>query len=239
MMKLDRGNNQTGRLKLLLVPTPLELAALPEETARRWKEQGGAIELCGFGPIVAATRTAQLLAALRPQQVILTGIAGSYGTACEIGKAYEFTSVACHGIGVGEGAAHRSAAELGWDERFQLPGLPSRLEWKAAVDSGASSGIPDHRLLLSVCAASADRSEAADRARRYPDAAAEDMESYAVAVASRLAGVPLRIVRGISNLAGDRHHRNWRVEAALADAFRLIEHITFSSVREQEQINSG
>jgi futalosine hydrolase len=37
-----------------------------------------------------------------------------------------------------------------------------------------------------------------------------------VAVAASLFGVPLRIVRGASNRAGDRNHAGWRMGDALA-----------------------
>ena len=56
------------------------------------------------------------------------------------------------------------------------------------------------------------------RRERFPDAVAEDMEGFAVAVACTLAGVPLRVVRGISNLVGDRDPKHWRIPAALAAA---------------------
>lgn len=54
-----------------------------------------------------------------------------------------------------------------------------------------------------------------------PAAAAEDMEGFAVAMACRLRGVPLDIVRGISNAAGDRDRSHWQVSAALEAAGRL------------------
>jgi futalosine hydrolase len=50
---------------------------------------------------------------------------------------------------------------------------------------------------------------------------AEDMEGFGVALACRLLGVPLAIVRGISNEAGDREHARWQVPAALAAAADL------------------
>ena len=64
--------------------------------------------------------------------------------------------------------------------------------------------------LLSVAEAAGTRAEAETRAGRYPGALAEEMEGFAVAVAAALFGVPLRIVRGASNLAGDRDHAGWR-----------------------------
>jgi len=73
-----------------------------------------AVELCGFGIVAAAARTAQLLAAQRPEKVILVGIAGRLDDRLSIGAATLFDSVACHGIGVGSGAAFIPAATLGW-----------------------------------------------------------------------------------------------------------------------------
>ena len=45
---------------------------------------------------------------------------------------------------------------------------------------------------------------------------------YAVAVAASLFGVPLRIVRGASNLAGDRDHAGWRLADALGAVRRRV-----------------
>ena len=49
------------------------------------------------------------------------------------------------------------------------------------------------------------------------------MEGFAVAVACRLAGVPLKIIRGISNHAGDRQHSRWKITEALLSAAALYE----------------
>jgi nucleoside phosphorylase len=47
------------------------------------------------------------------------------------------------------------------------------------------------------------------------------MEGFGVALACALERVPLAIVRGISNLVGDREPARWRIPAALAAARRL------------------
>ena len=90
----------------------------------------------------------------------------------------------------------------------------------------------DHppRVLLSVCAASADPSEAADRLRRYPDACAEDMEGFGVALSCRLERVPLQIVRGVSNRVGDRDHGRWEIDSALLAAAILIRQIALTPI---------
>jgi nucleoside phosphorylase len=79
--------------------------------------------------------------------------------------------------------------------------------------------------LLSVAAASASRYEAGQRARAYPDALAEEMEAFAVALAARLAGVPLTVIRGVSNVAGDRNATHWRIPDALAAVRAVLEQV--------------
>lgn len=185
---------------LLVVPTELELRALrvqcPEAlSATRWK----AIETVGFGPVVAAARAAASIARVRPERVVLVGIAGGY--VAETG-AVVFGSVALDGVGAGEAGAFRSATELGF-----ASDAPARIELE---DEGPE--------LLTVCSASADEEMAARRRARHPEAVAEDMEAFGVALGCEEFGVPLRVVRGISNRAGDRDHSRWTVDSALRAA---------------------
>ena len=76
-------------------------------------------------------------------------------------------------------------------------------------------------LLLSACAASACEADVLSRLRLFPSATAEDMEGFAVTAACRLSGIPLDIVRGISNTAGDRDHSRWQIDAACHAAAAL------------------
>lgn len=187
----------------MLVPTAGELEGLP--SAR------GLVELCGFGPVAAAARAAQLIARLAPRRVVLAGIAGTYDAArLPVGAATTFARVALDGVGAGAGAAFQGPRELGF------PLLPAHGE-RPAVDGPlaldlAPAGAPD---LLTVCAAARDAGTVARRRARYPAALAEDMEAYGVALACTQADVPLAVVRGISNVAGDPPAR-WDVPAALA-----------------------
>ncbi len=204
---------------LLLIPTDTE--------RRRFLDQGGlppgaaVVECCGFGPVAAAARTARLLERLQPARVLLVGIAGAYDVECHpLGSAFEPACVAIEGVGVGAGRSLIAPPELGFPqwpgtqdaERSGTRAIYDRLELEAGP--GADG------LLLTTCAASADAEQAALRRERFPDAVAEDMEGFAVATACALAGVPLRIVRGISNEVGDRDPEHWRIPAALAAARR-------------------
>src|SRR6185436_11987576 len=182
---------------------------------RQLDEQGGfpgcRVELCGFGPVSAAAHAALWVASLAPRRVLLVGIAGTLAPGrAEVGSASAFGRVRLDGVGVGSGAAFAPPSVVGFPQWEGGPG--------ERIDETLELGGGPPRELLTVCAASASPEEAEARARRYPEALAEDMEGFAVALACRRSRVPLVIVRGISNVAGERDRRAWQVPEALAAA---------------------
>ncbi len=219
---------------LLLIPTEPELRLLRPRlgplagdghVVGQWT-----IALCGFGLVAAAARTAMLIAQQRPQQVLLVGIAGALSDSAAIGSAYTFERVVCDGIGVGSDSDYLAAGEIGWNQ-WAGEGAVSAIGDEIELASGAQNGhtadgsatesrspAATGATLLSVCAASAHQRQAQQRQQRYPAAIAEDMEGFGVAMACKLAGVPLQIVRGISNCAGDRELKRWQIQEALAAA---------------------
>jgi len=198
---------------LVLVPTERERQHL---AAQRGFAVDGPCELCGFGPVAAAAHTATVIARHRPDRVILLGIAGTYDTvALPVASAAVFGSVTMHGVGVGAGAGFISAAALGfhhWREDQHPP--PDFDELSLSIPVATAVGP-----LLTCCTASADTAEANLRRRQHPNVTAEDMEGYGVALACRLAEVPLAIARGISNEVGDRGVTRWRIREALDAAW--------------------
>lgn len=193
--------------ELILVPTPMELRQLDQLGG--FQEALGRPALCGFGPVSAAARTAQLLAQLRPRRVLLLGLAGSLDRErAPLQSATGFARVRLDGVGVGTGASFQPPSRLGFPQ------------WDGAepIDETLTLSPGGQGELLTVCAASASPSEASARRERYPEAVAEDMEGFGVALACRLLGVPLAVVRGISNAAGEREREAWCVRAALAAA---------------------
>ncbi len=171
------------------------------------------VRVTGFGLAAAGAVAATLIARHRPQSVGLIGIAGSLSTGAVVGRAYEFGVVRCDGIGAGEGDQYLSAEQMDW----------SHVDGEPPIGDLIQIG-PSKHCLLSVTAASGDQKQA-DRRRglfeEQSQVVAEDMEAFSVAIACQLAGKPLRIVRGISNHAGDRDRSGWQVVAALNAAVRL------------------
>ncbi len=198
---------------LILIPTAFESDLIASPLDRYIETNNAVITHCGFGPVAAAAVATEAIITHRPKRVILLGIAGAYHSTDSklmVGQAYRFGSVAVDGIGVGAGNEFQSANDLGWP---QFAGDHHRPAIGDKIELGSNS---NHHL-LTVCAASATPAQAKLRQQRY-GAAAEDMEGFAVAMACRLQHVPLEIIRGISNVAGDRNKSNWQIKDALNSA---------------------
>jgi futalosine hydrolase len=175
---------------LILVPTRAEGELLGNGLP-------GPVCTCGFGLAAAGAGAAHAIAthaADAAAGVVLAGAAGTYDPErLALGAVVDAASVRIDGIGAGGS----TPAGMGFAETD-------------VIALGGPGGE-----LLSVAEAAAAVPEAAARAARHPGAVAEEMEGFAVAIAASLFGVKLRIVRGASNLAGDRDHAGWRMAEAL------------------------
>lgn len=189
------------------------------------------IALCGFGLAAAGACAAHWMTRLRGEQpnarldALLVGLAGSYDTRrAPVGSVVVASAAACDGIGIGEGADYRASQAAGW---LQVPPMPGRPPVGDRIELADPTWLPVAGLtrgaVLSVAAASATPAMAARRAEAHPDALAEDMESYAVAIAAGLARVRLVVVRAISNRAGKRE--GWCTAEAIAAARGTLESI--------------
>ena len=208
-----------------MTDTPVTLLLVPTETERQHlaRQPGFALyspcELCGFGPVSAAARTSSLIAKYHPDRVILTGIAGTFDhVTLPIGTAATFPRVVMHGIGVGSGAEFTPAGVAGfrqWSGNGTNDAIGDELPLATAATPASGS-------LLTCCSASSSPEDANFRLEHSPAASAEDMEGFGVALACRLAGVPIAIARGISNQVGDHRMDHWEIPAALDAAWTLV-----------------
>ena len=197
---------------LILVPTRFEFAMVKESL---YSIQNTVIEICGFGPVVPAAKTVELIKQYEPENVLLLGIAGSYTDALKIGEAFSCSKVGCYGIGVGNGVSFQTAGQIGWNH---WSGPELTIGDSIAIGSTGKE-------LLTVCTAAENANEVQQRKRIFPNAVAEDMEGFAVAAACQICKTPVHIVRGNSNRAGDRDKSNWQIETALAAAVTLAKKI--------------
>lgn len=206
---------------LILIPTIGELRIIaPRITSLQLP--AGHVQICGFGPVASAVRTSQLIAAMQPDRILLVGIAGALKRVLASGQAALFDDVAMYGIGAGSGDAYRNAGELGWSHWNSSSSTGNEVKIGDRISLQTAESVLPPTQLLTVCAAAATQKDARDRLATFPDALAEDMEGFSVAMAGAMAGVPVSIIRGISNIAGDRDKSRWRIADALHAASDLL-----------------
>ena len=156
-----------------------------------------------------------MIAEHSPKQVFLIGIAGTLDLRFRVGTAVEFDLALCFGIGAGSGDGFIAASEMGW---HQWPDDPLISDSIRLNTENAEASVP----LLTCCSASANEHDVQLRLKKYRNAVAEDMEGFSVAAACFFAGIPLRIVRGISNRAGDRNKDTWQFHEAMSAVEKSI-----------------
>lgn len=198
---------------LVLVPTDLEL----DLASPRLLEQYSA-KVCGFGAISSGIETSRLLASGHYQHIVLIGIAGTYDAdVLPPGSACSFGSVACFGIGADEGEGYQGPRVLGQPQTY--------LKNKACFDELPLEALPSsgEGMLLTVCSAAGNDQQVGQRRKAFPQAIAEDMEAFSVALAGAKWGVPVSVIRGISNRAGDRDHTGWQIRSAMKAAVELLD----------------
>ena len=237
---------------LILIPTSFErdhLFADPGLSAALSAAQTE-VAVCGFGPIAAAASTARLLSTRRTKWVILAGIAGSYGSELPLGSAWQVERVGSWGIGVGSGSDFRLGWELGWNQVSSpttAPKMPMTnpgagisgvgISGVGSLESGEViplytaplvRGGPNAGLSLTCTAASNSAADCELRRRNFPQAVFEEMEGFGVALAclehQKATGQAIAsgMVRGVSNVAGDRNKAHWQIAPALAAVAELL-----------------
>ncbi len=176
---------------LILIPTQSERAKLIDAG------YDGDLHVCGLGPVDAAVGAMACLTAHAYDRCLLVGLCGSFSTEqLPIGEAFVGTT-------------------------FELPGLNANLAtmlnrpltlkptWKLDLPQTCSGGM------LTVHAASENLAMAKQRHNDFSHCLAEDMETFAVALAARQVGVPFACVRGACNVVGDRDHAHWQMDLAM------------------------
>lgn len=173
-----------------------------------------AVIAAGAGPAAAAAETAAALAAGDYGVAVNAGIAGGFAERAGMGTLVVASDIIFADLGAETAEGFRSADELGFGSSRIRPDAGLAARYAAAL---AAAGLavcigP----VLTVSTATGTAATAEERARRVPDAAAEAMEGYGVAVAARRFGVPVMEIRAISNPVGPRDRSAWRIEEALS-----------------------
>lgn len=204
---------------LILIPTETERK--PIEGQIRLDPERWAIETIGFGVIASGIKTSKAIARHQPSRIVLAGIAGLFANhqseVNRVGGATWFDSVAVDGIGIGQGDDYVDAFDLGW-KWFESDEVSVKMRCEKPPEvTGA--------MLLTVCSGSANETDAGCRARRFPDAVGEDMESFSVALSCVGSDARLYIVRGFSNIVGCRDKTQWHIGEALSSVAEQMQQL--------------
>ncbi len=158
--------------------------------------------LCGIGKVAAAATSALLCARFAARSLLFTGVAGGLAPAVRVGDAVIGTNFLQHDL---------DASPI--FPRWEVPGRGcSRFAAHAGMSATLAAAVAEvHGMPHRGLVVSGDRfvSSAAESARlqaELPDALAVDMESAAVAQVCADFGVPLAVLRTVSDRADDQAH---------------------------------
>lgn len=175
----------------------------------------------GVGPAVAGAATARLLAlaeaAGRPYRAVVSaGVAGGFTGRAEVGDTVLGTASIAADLGAESPDGFIPVDELGMPPA--LLGAGSRVPADQGLLAALRAALPTATAgpVLTVSTVTGTTTSADELRRRHPEAVAEAMEGYGVAVAAAQAGVPFAELRTISNPIGPRDRDAWRLREALA-----------------------
>ncbi|MEV4825368.1 futalosine hydrolase [Micromonospora sp. NPDC049274] len=174
----------------------------------------------GVGPAVAGAATARLLAlaeaAGRPYRAVVSaGVAGGFTGRAGVGDTVLGTASIAADLGAESPDGFIAVDELGMPPALLgggsvIPADPGLLAALRAALPAATTGP-----VLTVSTVTGTAASTDELRRRHPEAVAEAMEGYGVAVAAAQAGVPFAELRTISNPIGPRDRNAWRLREAL------------------------
>nr|MDT0660174.1 futalosine hydrolase [Micromonospora sp. DSM 115978] len=175
----------------------------------------------GVGPAAAAAGTARLLARAEAagagyRAVISAGVAGGFPDRAAIGAIVLATRSVAADLGAESPDGFLPIDQLGMTPE-QLRG-GSAIAADPTLIGALTTALPTATsgAILTVNTVTGTVRTAQALRARHPDAVAEAMEGYGVAVAAAQAGVPFAELRAISNPVGPRDRAAWRLAEALA-----------------------
>jgi adenosylhomocysteine nucleosidase len=180
--------------------------------------------LSGIGKVAAATTATLLIERFGVKRIVFTGVAGGLGSGVNVGDVVLARSFLQHDMDAsplfarhevpGYGRARFDAAagltdalELACDRMLHT--LPQQLGAETVAAFGLQAPRLHQGLLISGDRFVATTAESAALQRELPDALAVEMEGAAFAQVCHDFGVPLAVVRTISDRADDTAHMDF------------------------------
>jgi futalosine hydrolase len=168
----------------------------------------------GVGPAAAAASTAIALSGASYRCVLCMGIGGSYREPVQFDTVAIADEVIAADLGSESPEGFIRLDELGFGETRiradrELANLVATTLRQANVEVTTGS-------ILTVSTATGTEQTAVQLRERFPQASAEGMEGYGVAVAAQKYQIPFIEIRTISNQVGPRDRAAWKIKEALA-----------------------
>jgi futalosine hydrolase len=167
----------------------------------------------GVGLASAALALGVIIATISPAEIIMVGSAGALpGSGLEPGQLAVASSEVLSEFGVFSEAGIGNGEVLGVQGVSQEILLDQEMAGHLADEAGSTSALQVGRF-LTVVGVSADLRLAEARAGKF-SAIAENMEGFALALASERFRIKAGEIRGVSNLAGIRDKKTWNLDLA-------------------------
>ncbi len=178
-------------------------------------QDDGRFDVCvaGVGCVAAASSTSALLAGKQYDLVINLGIAGGFVGRADIGTVVVADRMVAADLGAetAEGFISLEQLQLGDSQIASDEKLADRV-----LQALVRKSIPVQRAaILTLSTVTGTEETAVKLSNRMPDAVAEAMEGYGVAVAAVQHNLPVLEIRAISNAIGKRDRSSWRIAEAL------------------------
>lgn len=222
----------------ILCATPEELAALQshlsvEPAARQhgptrvWLGHHNGRDLVlamsGIGKVNAAAASTLLLSAYDAEALIFAGVAGGLHPGLAVGSVLLGERLGIHDYGIVTGRQFTPTAygviPIGAPRLEAAPSVPPEVRAKLVALRDAMRGKLNHPIELGAILTAdyfLNCAETRDELRAAFNADAVDMESGAVSQVSTAWGVPLYVIRTLSDLAGDDSHLSYAELAGMA-----------------------
>jgi futalosine hydrolase len=168
----------------------------------------------GVGPAAAAASTAIALSEASYRYVLCMGIGGSYREPVQFDAVVIADELIAADLGAESPEGFIRLDELGFGETL-IPVDPELANLVATTLRQANMQVTTGSI-LTVSTATGTEETAAQLKERFPQASAEGMEGYGVAVAAQKYQIPFIEIRTISNKVGLRDRAAWKIKEALA-----------------------
>lgn len=167
----------------------------------------------GVGPASAAAGTAAAIATSYYDLVISTGIGGGFAGRAPVGSLVVADAIIAADLGAETPDGFMSVDELGFGSARIATEQELTIRLAEALQAAGYAATTGAVLTVSTVTGTAGTAESLSS--RVPEAAAEAMEGYGVAVAAAGRGLPVLEIRAVSNPVGPRDRSAWKIKDAM------------------------